>query len=86
MRRFWEVLYDDKRRTMEIIGISTDDTRLIKNISEMQRVGIEVRCHTVDISTPLYDITQSGYRIEGTVYSNVLNEYKLLTRKQLNRW
>lgn len=85
MKRFWEVLYDDQRKTMEIIGISNDDTRLTNNVCEMQRVGLKVRCQTVNISVPIYDINLSGYTIEESVYAQLLNDYQQLTKKQLKR-
>jgi hypothetical protein len=84
--KFWEVFYDDKNKLMEIIGASSDDTLLTNNVYEMQQAGLSARCQTVDISIPKEEIKLSGYKIETDVYSRLINEYELLTRKQLKRW
>ncbi|MCD9014433.1 hypothetical protein [Parachryseolinea silvisoli] len=86
MKRFWEIIYDDDSKVMEIIGTSSDDTRLTNNVVEMQKAGLKVRCQTADISTPKEDIKLSGYKVEDNVYSRLLNEYERLTKKQLKRW
>jgi hypothetical protein len=86
MKKFWEVIYDDSKRTIEVIGSSTDDTLLTKNVSEMQQAGIKVRCSTPDISISKDEITVSGYTYEDNLYSRLLNDYELATKKQLRRW
>ncbi len=86
MKKFWEVIYDDNKRTFEVIGSSNDDTLLTNNVSEMQRAGIKARCSTPDISISKDEIKVSGYTFEDNLYSRLLNDYELLTKKQLKRW
>tara|TARA_R110002050_G_scaffold44572_1_gene106140 strand:- start:450 stop:716 length:267 start_codon:yes stop_codon:yes gene_type:complete len=84
--RFWEIIYDDENHKMEVIGSSTDDTRLTNNVAEMQRIGMKVRCQTGDINIPENAIELSGYEKEKNLYSRLLLEYEAKTNKHLNRW
>jgi hypothetical protein len=86
MKTFWEVIYDDSKRTMEVIGSSSDDTRLTNNTYEMQQAGMKVHCQTADISASKESIKVAGYTHEDNLYSRLLNEYEQLTKKQLKRW
>lgn len=86
MRKFWEIIYDDSKRTIEVIRSSTDDTLLTSNISEMQQAGMQVRCSTGDISIPKEDVKVAGYIKEDDLYSRLLREYEALTKKKLKRW
>ena len=86
IKNFWEVIYDDSKRTMEVIGSSTDDTLLTNNTFEMQQAGMKVRCQTADISVPKNEIKLKGYNHEEGLYSRLLMEYENLTKKQLKRW
>jgi hypothetical protein len=86
MNKFWEVIYDDENRSMEVIGTSVDDTRLTNNVCEMQGAGMRVRCQTPDISVPKDQITVVGYTHENNLYSRLLSEYEMKTRKRLKRW
>jgi len=84
--RFWEIIYDDENRKMEIIGSSIDDTKLTNNVVEMQRVGMKVRCQTGDINIPEDRHQLTGYEKEENLYSRLLSEYESRTKKQLKRW
>lgn len=86
MKKFWEVIYDDKTKTMEVIGSSTDETLLTNNVAEMQKIGMIVRCNTPDIDTPKEEIKLAGYTLEDNLYGRLLTEYEIKTRKQLKRW
>lgn len=86
MKQFWEVIYDDDKRTMEVIGTSTDDTRLINNVSEMQQAGMKVRCQTADLSVSKDKIKVSGYVVEDNLYSRLLNDFEIKIQKILKRW
>ena len=84
--RFWEVIYDDKLNKMEVIGSSSDDTLLTKNVCDMQDAGMKVRCQTADIDTPKEKMTLSGYQIENNLYGRLITEYERLTGKLMKRW
>lgn len=86
MNRFWEVVYDDSKKKMEIIGTSSDDTLFTHNISEMQRAGMKVHCQTSNISIPKEKITLTGYNHQTGLYSQLLENYENLSGKQLKRW
>ena len=86
MKTFWEVIYDESNKTMEVIGSSSDDTSLTNNTYEMQQAGMKVHCQTSDISTSKESITVVGYSHEDNLYTRLLNEYEQLTKKQLKRW
>ena len=86
MKQFWEVIYDDDKRTMEVIGTSIDDTLLTNNVCEMQKAEMKVRCQTADISIRKDEIKVSGYVVEDNLYSRLLTDYEIKTRKQLKRW
>ena len=86
MKRFWEVIIDDSKRTIEVIGTSSDDTLLTNNTVEMQHAGMNVRCTTSDISYPKNEIKISGYKYEANLYTRLLAEYGQKTSKQLKRW
>ena len=86
MKSFWEIIYDDSKMTMEVIGSSIDDTLLTNNTYEMQLAGMKVHCQTADISVAKQNIKVSGYNYENNLYSRLLNEYEQLTKKQLKRW
>lgn len=86
MKRFWEVIYDGKAKTMEIIGTSSDDTLLTNNVAEMQLAGFDVRCNTADADVDKSQIKLPYYTIEENLYQRLLNEYQLKTGKQLKRW
>lgn len=61
---------------MEVIGTSTDDTRLTNNVCGMQMAGMKVRCQTADISVPEEEITVNGYIHENNLYSRLLTDYE----------
>jgi hypothetical protein len=86
IKKFWEVIFDDEKLTMEVVGTSTDDTRLTNNISEMQQAGMKVRCQTPDTSVQKDEITLSGYTFENNLYSRLLRDYEIKTQKRLKRW
>lgn len=86
MKTFWEVIYDDTKRTMEVVGSSSDDTRLTDNTYEMQQAGMKVHCQTADNSASKESIIVAGYTHEDNLYTRLLNEYEQLTKKQLKRW
>jgi len=86
MKRFWEVIIDDDKLTIEVIGMSSDDTLLTNNVVAMQKAGMHVRCTTPDISASKNEILISGYRNEDNLYSRLLTEYEQKTHKQLKRW
>ena len=73
MKRFWEVIFDDSKRTIEVIGSSTNDTLLTNNVWKMQQAGMKVRCQTPDISIPKDEIKLSGYTVEENLYSRLDN-------------
>jgi len=86
MKRFIEIIIDDKTNTLEVLNWSTDDRPLIDNVVKMQKVGMSVRCTTID-NEPLRDeIIIKGYsRIDG-LYSRLINEYETKTGELLKRW
>jgi len=87
MKRFWEIVYDDDKRTMEIIGTSTDDTLLTNNVSKMIRSDMHVRCQVLDISIEKEDIDgPPGYTKEENLYSRLLLEYEKKTGKVLKQF
>ncbi len=83
---FWEVIFDDENRKMEIIGKSSNDLLLTNNVYEMQQVGMKVRCQTPDISIKRDEITLLGYSIEEGLYGRLLSTYETKTGKLLKRW
>lgn len=86
MKRFWEIIYDDTKKTMEVVGSSTDDTLFTNNVFEMQQAGMKIHCQTGDISIPKENIKLSGYTNEDNLYSRLLTEYEQITHKQIKRW
>lgn len=86
MKRFWEVIYDDKAQTMEVIGTSTNDTLLTNNVIEMQKAGMKVLCNTPSIEIREEDIKLPHYKLEKNLYGRLLDEYQINTKKQLKRW
>lgn len=86
MKQFWEVIFDDEKRKMEVIGTSTNDTLLTNNVSEMQQAGMKVRCQTPDISIPKDELKLLGFTYEDNLYSRLLSDYETKTGKQLKRW
>jgi len=85
-KQFWEVIYDDNNRKMDVWGPSLDDTILTNNVAEMIRAGMKVHCQTADIKYPKEEIKLFGYEIENNLYQRLINEYEILTGKLMRRW
>lgn len=45
--QFLEIIKDDRSKTYEVIGLSSNDTVLTKMTRDMQKAGMGVRCETV---------------------------------------
>lgn len=78
-REFWEVIKDDDTKTYEILGLSSDDTRLTDMVFEMQQVGMHVRCETIPASTTRAEIDEGyrhiDYKPEEGLYRRLRSEY-----------
>jgi hypothetical protein len=65
---FREVIMDDSTQTIEVLGLSTNDTALTNLVFEMQAVGIRARCQTAyETYTPdqiAEHFAEIGYRAE----------------------
>ncbi len=85
MNRFWEIIYDDSKRTMDAVG-SANDILFTNNVAEMQRSGMQVHCQAGEIAVPKENLKLPGYTFEDNLYSRLLNEYEQKTCKQLKRW
>ncbi len=86
MKRFLEIIIDDKTQTLELLNWSHDDTHLINNVVNMQKAGMYIRCITID-KEPLKDeILIHGFKREEGLYSRLLLEYEEKTGKALKRW
>lgn len=48
MKRFWEIIKDDRSQTFEVLGLSSNDTKLTNDTASMQDSGMHVRCETID--------------------------------------
>ena len=81
MKKFWEIVYYDDDHKFEVIGESTDDTLLTKNVSEMQKAGMHVRCNTPDISVNKNDIKLANYNPENGLYNRLMTQYESITGK-----
>lgn len=84
--QFWEVIYDDYNRKMDVMGPSSDDTIFTNNVAEMIKAGMEVHCQTADIKYPKEQVKLSGYQKEENLYQRLINEYEKLTGKLMKRW
>ena len=77
---FWEVIKDDDEQTFEVLGLSSDDTRINKLTCEMQHLGMHVRCETIPCDTPRSQIpgeyAQIDYRPEDGLYRRLHSEFE----------
>lgn len=53
--------------------------------AKMRQSGMKVRCQTADISIPKEGITVNGYIQEDNLYSRLLSEFEMRTKKLLKR-
>lgn len=86
MKRFWEVIYDDKMRTFDLIE-SSDDTLFTNNVAMLQLEGFDIHCQTANLS----DISSKetnliGYKREHSLYNRLLLEYEIKSGKIAKRW
>lgn len=84
--QFWEVIYDDTNRKMEVMGPSSDDTKMTNNVAEMIRTGMKVHCQTADAKYPKEEVKLRGYEKENNLYQRLITEYEKSTGKLMNRW
>jgi len=85
MKKFWEVIFDDANKKMEVIGVSFDDTQFNYHVSEMRGVGMQVHNATPSINIREEDIVLNGYSTEKGLYKRLLNEYEMKVGKRL-KW
>jgi hypothetical protein len=86
MKRFLEIIIDDKNRTIEILNWSSDDTHLINNVVKMQNATMAVRCTAIEKEPTSDEIIINGYSREEGLYSRLLIEYEKNTGESLKRW
>ena len=86
-KQFWEIIKDDRSKTYEVLGLSSDDTALTKMTCEMQQAGMDVRCETPHYPVTTKDSIPSGYAQIGFIEEKGLlvrlkKEYAEWTQKQ----
>ena len=79
---------DDSTKTVEILGLSYDDTELTNLVCEMQDSGMSVRCQCADLPHTPEDIAagfaQIGYRVEDGLYRRLTTEFERRKSKRGN--
>jgi len=86
MNRFWEILYDDAKKTFDLKEL-TDDTLFTSNVVMLQNEGFNVHCQTGDIDKISGTETKLiGYKREKGLYQRLLLEYEQKTGKTAKRW
>ena len=60
-KQFWEIIKEDRFKTYEVLGLSTDDTALTNMTCAMQKVGMDVRCETPPYPATTRDSIPDGY-------------------------
>jgi hypothetical protein len=84
-KQFWEIIKDDRSKTYEILGLSSDDTALTAMTRAMQQVGMNVRCETPHYPGTTKDsipagYTKIGFREEQGLLTRLKKEYTELTQ------
>ncbi len=85
-KQFWEIIKDDRSKTYEVLGLSSDDTALTNMTYAMQQAGMHVRCETPDYPGTTKDSIPSGYaqigfREEKGLLVRLKKEYAERTQK-----
>ena len=86
MKRFWEVIYDDKKWTFDLIE-SSDDTLFTNNVAMLQLEGFAVHCQTANLGNiSSKEANLIGYKREHGLYNRLLTEYEIKSGKIAKRW
>lgn len=71
---------DDSTKTIEVLGLSYDDTELTNLVCKMQDAGMSVRCQCADLPhTPeiiAEGFAEIGYRVETGLYRRLTTEFE----------
>ena len=77
---------DDSTKTIEVLGLSFDDTALTNLVCAMQDAGMSVRCQTADLPHTSEQIADGfadiEFRVETGLYSRLKTEFE---RRKLRR-